>query len=108
MRPEVIRGPKFVAVQTTYKFDFAAPGHQPGSQWTQLIVFPKGERYFLLMDRIDSVNSSDEMFLRSDMPNSIRHTNGDTFSEMYLSYLGGSKGILIPSNEFAVPFAPDL
>ena len=108
VQPEVIRGKDFVAVKTTYKYEYAAPGRKPGSQWTQLIVFPKGERYFVLMDKINSVNDSPEMFLRNDTPGCVRHEKGDTFSEMYLSYLGGPKGIRIPSSEFFSPFPPDL
>lgn len=108
VRPEVIRGRDFVAVKTTYKYEYAAPGRKPGSQWTQLIVFPRGERYFLLMDRIDSVNASDEMFLRNDTPGCVRHVKGDTFSEIYLSYLSGPKGLRIPAKEFFEPFPPDL
>lgn len=108
VEPEVIRGADFVAIRTTYKFEYAAPGRKPGSTWTQLIVFPQGERFFLLMDRIDSVNDSDEMFLRNDTPGCVRHEQGDTFSEMYLSYLGGPNGIRIPAAEFFAPFPPDL
>ena len=48
------------------------------------------------------------MFLRIDMPGHIRHEKGDTFSEVYLSYLNGSKGVRIPSKEFFEPFPPDL
>src|SRR3954464_7161004 len=59
VRPEVIRGEGFVAVKTTYQFEYAAPGRKAGSRWTQLVVFPRGERYFLLMDRIDSVNDAE-------------------------------------------------
>ncbi len=108
VRPEVIRGKDFVAVRTTYHYEYAAPGRKPGSRWMQLVVFPRGERYFLLMDRIDSVNDSDEMFLRGDMPGCVRHERGDTFSEIYLSYLSGPHGVRIPSNEFFTPFPPDL
>lgn len=108
VQPEIIHGQDFVAVKTTYKFEYAAPGRKPGSQWTQLIVFPVGVRYFLLMDKIDSVNSSPEMFLRNDTPGCVRHEKGDTFSEIYLSYLSGPKGIRIPSSEFFTPFPPDL
>lgn len=107
VQPEIIRGSDFVAIRTTYKYEFAAPGRKPGSRWTQLIVFPKGERYFVLMDRIDTVNDSPEMFLRNDTPGCVRHTNGDTFSEMYLSYLSEPRGGLIPSSEFFTPFPPD-
>jgi hypothetical protein len=108
VRPEVIRGQDYVAVKTTYQYEYAAPGREPGSRWTQLIVFPKGERFFVLMDRIDSRNSSDEMFLRNDTPGCIRHENGNTFSEVFLSYLGGPDGVRIPSREFFSPFPPDL
>ena len=48
------------------------------------------------------------MFLRNDTPGCIRHEKGDTFSEIYLSYLGGPKGVRIPSSEFFAPFPPDL
>ena len=50
VQPEIIRGKDFLAVRTTYKYEYAAPGRKPGSQWTQLIVFPKGERYFANME----------------------------------------------------------
>lgn len=108
VQPEVIKGKDFVAVKTSYKYEYAAPGRKPGSQWTQLIVFPKGQRYFVLMDKIDTVNDSPEMFLRNDTPGCIRHDKGDTFSEVYLSYLSGPKGVRIPSSEFFTPFPPDL
>ncbi len=108
VEPEIIRGGDFVAVKTTYHFEYAAPGRKPGSKWTQLIVFPKGERYFFLMDRIESVNDSPEMFLRNDTPGCVRHEKGDTFSEMYLSYLSGPNGVRIPAKEFHEPFPPDL
>jgi hypothetical protein len=108
VQPEIIPGPDFVAVKTTYQYEYAAPGRQPGSRWTQLIVFPQGQRYFLLMDQIDSVNDSPEMFLRNDTPGCVRHTQGDTFSEIYLSYLSGPSGVRIPSSEFFTPFPPDL
>jgi hypothetical protein len=108
VQPEVIRGQDFVAVTTSYHYEYAAPGRKPGSKWTQRIVFPRGERFFVLMDRIDSVNDSPEMFLRGDVPGCVRHERGDTFSEMYLSYLSGPQGVRIPSNEFFAPFPPDL
>lgn len=107
VQPEVIRGEDFIAVTTTYQYEYAAPGRKPGSRWTQRIVFPKGKRYFVLMDRIDSVNDSPEMFLRNDTPGCIRHERGDTFSEVYLSYLGGPDGLRIPAREFFEPFPPD-
>jgi hypothetical protein len=108
VQPEVLRGKEFIAVTTTYNYEYAAPGRKRGSRWTQRIVFPKGERFFVLMDKIDSVNDSAEMFLRNDTPGCVRHEKGDTFSEMYLSYLSGPKGLRIPSSEFFAPFPPDL
>ena len=96
VQPEVIRGKDFVAVKTTYQYEYAAPGRKAGSRWTQLVVFPQGVRYFVLMDKIDTVNDSDEMFLRNDTPGCVRHEKGDTFSEMYLSYLSGPKGLRWP------------
>lgn len=108
VKPEVIRGKDYVAVRTSYQFEFAAPGRKPGSRWTQLVVFPRGARYFVLMDKVDSVNDSPEMFLRNDTPGCVRHKEGDTFSEIYLSYLSGPAGVRIPSTEFFTPFPPDL
>jgi hypothetical protein len=108
VQPDVIEGTDFVAVKTTYRYEYAAPGRKAGSRWTQLIVFPKGERFFVLMDKIDSVNDSHEMFLRNDTPGCVRHEKGDTFSEIYLSYLSGPNGVRIPSSEFFTPFPPDL
>ena len=87
LHPTVIEGEDFVAVRQEFKYLTAAPAKQTGSQWTQLIVFPQGKRYFVSMDRIDAVNDSDAMFLRIDMPGHIRHKLGDTFSHVYLSYL---------------------
>lgn len=102
MDPEVIRGGDFVAVKQQFQYRTAAPGKKTGSVWTQLIVFPNDTRYFISMDRIDAVNSSDAMFLRIDMPGHIRHQQGDTFSQIYLSYHGK-----IPASEFLQDFAPD-
>lgn len=110
---EVIRGKDFVAVKNTYQYTLAAPGHKPGSTWTQIIVFPNGKRYFISMDRIDAANDSQAMFLRIDMPGHIKHKQGDTFSHIYLSYLDKTNGPLvfrggvIPSRMFFNDFAPD-
>jgi len=102
LQPVVLEGPDFVAVTQQFQYRTAAPGKKTGSLWTQVLVFPVGKRYFLSMDRIDSVNASDAMFLRIDMPGHIRHKKGDTFDRVYLSYHG-----VIPSSEFTDDFAPD-
>lgn len=112
--PQLTRGDGFVAVQTSFNYTTAAPGKQVGSKWTQTIVFPEGKRYFISSDRIDAANRSDAMFLRIDMPGHIKHQHGDTFSQIYLSYLSegnGSEEIpskLIPARSFVTNFAPDV
>ena len=98
----VIRGTDFVAVEMNFKYTMAAPGKRTGSEWSQIIVFPAGKRYFLSRDKITTVNASDAMFLRLDMPGHIKHNAGDTFSEVYLSYIGR-----IPAREFFKDFSPD-
>lgn len=100
--PHVVRGADFVAVQMDYKYRTAAPGKKSGSRWSQSLVFPAGKRYFISSDRVDSLNSSPAMFQRIDMPGHIKHNRGDTFSEVYLSYLG-----TLPAKEFFEDFAPD-
>ncbi len=102
LKPEIIRGKDFVAIRQTYRYHTAAPGKKTGSTWTQLLVFPKGKRYFLSMDRIDAVNDSPAMFLRIDMPGHVNHHRGNTFTNIYLSYHG-----TIGASEFAKNFPPD-
>ena len=102
---KIIRGTGFVAVQLGFQYHQAAPGRATGSRWTQTLVFPEDQRYFLSSHRIDARNQSDAMFLRIDMPGHIKHDRGDTFSEIYLSYFG-KKG-RIPASEFFQDFAPD-
>jgi hypothetical protein len=96
------RGQEFVAVVQDYTYRLAAPGKQAGSRWEQTLVFPAGKRYFLSCDKITAVNASEAMFLRLDMPGHIKHSGGDTFSEVYLSYHGR-----IPASQFAADFPPD-
>lgn len=103
LSPQVIRGQDFVAIEQSFQYKTAAPGKQAGSTWTQRIVFPAGQRYFISSDRIDAVNDSPAMFLRIDMPGHIKHKQGDTFSAVYLSYFDQP----IPAKEFLKDFAPD-
>lgn len=100
--PQIIRGSDFIAIKQKFKYYLAMPGKRSGSEWIQTLIFPEGKRYFISSDRIDTVNRSDAMFLRVDMPGHIKHHNGDTFSEVYLSYYG-----TIPSHEFNSDFPPD-
>jgi hypothetical protein len=100
--PRIIRGKDFVAVTMDYRYRTAAPGRKTGSLWEQTIVFPEGKRYFVSSDRITTVNESPALFLRIDMPGHIKHSGGDRFSEVFLSYAGR-----IPSREFLTDFPPD-
>jgi len=102
LAPTIVTGPDFVAVRQSHAYTLAAPGKKAGSKWEQTIVFPAGKRYFLSADKVTSVNAVDELFLRIDMPGHINHKDGDTFSEVYLSYKG-----TIPAKEFLTSFAPD-
>ncbi|MEO1995318.1 MAG: hypothetical protein ABGZ17_08585 [Planctomycetaceae bacterium] len=102
LNPRIIRGKRFVAIEQSFRYRTSAPGRKTGSTWTQRLVFPDDTRYFISMDRIDSVNDSDAMFLRLDLPGHIRHQQGDTFQQVYLSYQG-----LIPASAFRSNFAPD-
>ena len=97
-----VQGKDFVAVQQSYNYTTAAPGKKTGSKWSQTMVFPAGKRYYIASDRIDSLNDSPALFLRLDLPGHIKHNQGDTFSEIYLSYAGR-----ISSQEFLTNFAPD-
>jgi hypothetical protein len=102
LTPRVISGKDFVAVKQDYTYTIAAPGKKPGSKWEQTLVFPAGKRYFLSADKVTTVNASDALFLRIDMPGHIKHKAGDTFTEVYLSYHG-----TIPAKEFLADFPPD-
>ncbi len=103
--PNVVKAHDFTAVFMKYNYTIAAPGKRTGSLWEQTLIFPRGKRYFISSDRITSVNSSEAMFLRLDMPGHIKKQNIDKASEIYLSYIDGGKRI--PISEFATPFAPD-
>jgi hypothetical protein len=101
---EVIRGKDFVAVRLRYKFTQPGAGFKAGSQWEQTLVFQPGLRYVLSGERITSVNDVEGLFYRIDMPGHIRHRKGDTFAQVYLSYLDKP---FLPAEAFAEDFAPD-
>lgn len=102
LEPEIIEGKGFVAVKLKWNFREAAPGLKTGSLWEQTLLFQPGVRYVLSAERITSVNDVDNLFYRIDMPGHIRHNNGDTFSEIYLSYQGR-----LESKAFTTNFGPD-
>jgi hypothetical protein len=57
----------------------------------------------LSAERITSVNDVDDLFYRIDMPGHIRHQKGDTFEQVYLSYVEKP----IPASAFFENFGPD-
>jgi hypothetical protein len=103
LNADVMEGSGFVAVRLRHRFTEPAAGFQAGSQWEQTLLFQAGLRYFLSSERITSVNTVDDLFYRIDMPGHIRHQQGDSFNQVYLSYYG-----LIPAREFLENFAPDV
>jgi hypothetical protein len=103
LKPEVIEGDGFVAVRLRYKFTKAMKGLKAGSTWEQTLVFQPKLRYVLSSETITSVNDVDDLFYRIDMPGHVRHKKGDTFEQIYLSYLDKP----IPASAFAEDFAPD-
>jgi hypothetical protein len=103
LSPEIIRGKDFVAVRLKFHFTKPAKGLKAGSLWEQILVFQPGVRYVLSAEKITSVNDVDDLFYRIDMPGHIRHKDGDSFSQVYLSY----EKEPIAADKFAEDFAPD-
>jgi hypothetical protein len=102
LEPEIVRGKDFVAVRMKFRFTQPGKGYKAGSLWEQTLVFQPGVRYVLSSEQITSANDVDNVFYRIDMPGHVRHENGDTFTQIYLSYQG-----IIPASGFAADFAPD-
>ena len=100
---EVVRGDGFVAVRLRFTFTQPGKGYKAGSQWEQTILFQPGVRYVLSAERVTCLNDVDNLLYRVDMPGHIRHKGGDTFEQVYLSYLDKP----IPASEFVQNFGPD-
>jgi hypothetical protein len=104
LKPEIVRGKGFVAV--TFRFTFTEPGkgYKAGSQWEQTMVFQPGLRYYLSAEKFTSVIAVDGLFFGIEMPGHIKHKAGDTFEQVYLSYLDKP---LVPASAFKDNFGPD-
>lgn len=100
---EITRGEGFVAITLRFTFTQPGKGYKAGSTWEQTIVFQPGLRYVVSAERIKSINDVPDLFYRIDMPGHIRHQRGDSFAQVYLSYLDKP----IPADEFRENFAPD-
>jgi hypothetical protein len=103
LKPEIVRGTDFVAVRQRYTFNKPGKGYKAGSTWEQTLLFQPGVRWFFSCERITSVNDVDDLFYRIDLPGHIRHKNGDTFAQVYLSY----RDKPIPAEAFKDDFGPD-
>jgi hypothetical protein len=103
LKPEIVKSKDFVAIKLRYTFTKPGAGYKAGSTWEQTLVFLPKERYILSGERITSVNDADDLFYRIDMPGHIKHKDGDTFEQIYLSYLDKP----IPASEFKEAFGPD-
>jgi hypothetical protein len=99
---EVVRGSDFAAVHQWWSWTESSPGFTPGSRWDQWLVFRPGVRHFFASDSVTSRNSLGGLTLRIDMPGHVKHRRGDTFSRVWLSYLGE-----IPAAEFSEDFPPE-
>jgi hypothetical protein len=102
VEPEIIKGDDFVAVRMKFQFTKGHNGFKAGSLWQQTLVFLPKVRYIICSESITSVNDVDNLLYRIDMPGHVKHKNGDTFEQIYLSYHGK-----IAAQEFAKDFAPD-
>ncbi len=102
---KVGQGKDFASVQLHYRWNVAfEPRAKAGSIWQQTLVFPNEGRFFLAADRVTTVSESPEMFMRLDFPGHIRHTKGNEFKQIYLSYHNPQ---YLPSSEFLDDFTPD-
>ncbi len=101
--PEIVTGKDFVAVKLNYTYHEPGKGYKAGSTWEQVLVFQPGVRYFLSAESIKSVNDVENLFYRIDMPGHVVHQQGDTFTQLYLSY----RDKAIPASEFEKDFTPD-
>ena len=100
---EIVRGDNFVALRLRFTFTEPGRGYKAGSRWEQTLVFQPGVRYALSAETVTSVNDVDNLFYRIDMPGHVRHAGGDTFEQIYLSYLERP----IPASAFVKDFGPD-
>jgi hypothetical protein len=99
---DVAVGPGFAVVRQRWQWTEAVGSYRPGSRWEQTLVFRPGRRYFFSCDRVETVNTVGDLFLRIDLPGHLKHQAGDTFAQIYLSYQG-----VLPDTAFHQDFPPD-
>jgi hypothetical protein len=99
---EVFAGEDAVVVRQRFAWTQAAQGYRPGSVWEQVLVFQDSLPYVLASDCVTSANDCAQLILRIDLPGHLKHSSGDCFEAVYLSYHGR-----IPAAAFAADFPPD-
>ncbi len=100
---EVIEGDGLLVVRQWFTWHQGYAPHRAGSRWEQTLIFTEQARYFFSTDRVTTVNESPALYFRVDMPGHIKHSGGDTFEHLYLSYPERT----IPSTDFTMNFPPD-
>ncbi|MEK6234248.1 MAG: hypothetical protein N2C14_06025 [Planctomycetales bacterium] len=100
---EIFTGDGFLGIKLRYQWSQAHGQHRAGSWWEQTLIFLEKERFFLSADRVTTVNKSDALFLRIDMPGHIKHRKGSNFEHVYLSY----EGAYLPSTDFEFNAQPE-
>jgi hypothetical protein len=103
---EVIEGDGLLVVRQWFTWHQGYAPYRGGSRWEQTLVFTERDRFFFSADRVTTVNECPSLFFRVDMPGHIKHSGGDTFEHIYLSY-GAGGGVTLPSTDFTMDFPPD-
>jgi hypothetical protein len=100
---QVVEGDGFVAVRQWFTWHQGYEPHRSGSRWEQTLVFTEKDRHFFSSDRVTTVNDCPALFFRVDMPGHIKHSGGEQFEHIYLSYADS----MLPSTDFTMDFPPD-
>jgi hypothetical protein len=100
---QIIEGDGFLVVRQWFTWHEGYAPYRAGSRWEQTLVFTERDRFFFSSDRVTTVNNCSALFLRIDMPGHIKHTGGDTFEHIYLSYADA----MLPATDFLMDFPPD-
>jgi len=99
---KIVKSDDFIAIKQWFRWTVATYGRNSGSLWEQILIFPENTRYFFSTDSVTSANTMNDLSLRIDMPGHLKHNNGDSFSQIYLSYYG-----MVSRDDFLCDFPPD-
>lgn len=90
---------KDVSQAKIYFYQEKNDSSKPGSRWDEWLLFPRGNRYFIAINKLTSGDKYFKLSLAGDWPGHIKE---DNFENVYLSYHG-----VIPKDEFSEEFPPD-